>query len=279
MFLPGPFCEPMAFAWLIGKAAFKPMKIRLGKFYVPLDRGQVAASSRFLAGVWGWKESRVRRFLGRLSADAMVVVQADAGMSVITICNYDKYQFTPQDADALRDAQDDADATQTRRSSDANKKDVNNVKESLMASPRSRTSLEGKQARKRTEYPEHPRFGEFWLAMPKRSGTNSRKDASGKFSALIASGTDAEEIIRGARGYAAWCVKTGKAETEHVKQAITFLNGEHWKNFLMAEAKSADASPATVAYHAAFKGWVDGGRTGPMPSKESFDHLDREIAA
>jgi hypothetical protein len=76
-----------------------------------LKRGQVAASLRFMADKWQWREPRVRRFLKRLKTDAMIDAATDAGITVITICNYDKYQKVS----LPRDAQIDAAATQRRK--------------------------------------------------------------------------------------------------------------------------------------------------------------------
>lgn len=107
--------EREAWIWLIGNAAFKPHTKRVGSVVVELARGQVAASSRFMADKLGWSEPRVRRFLKRLKADAMIDAAIDADITVITICNYDKYQKVSLPPNAARDAQIGAAATQQRR--------------------------------------------------------------------------------------------------------------------------------------------------------------------
>ena len=45
----------------------------------------------------------------------MIDTRADAGVTVVTICNYDKYQFGPGASDASFDAANDVPPTQTRR--------------------------------------------------------------------------------------------------------------------------------------------------------------------
>lgn len=114
-FAAEPFTEREAWAWLISEAAFKDRIKRIGSIVLSLERGQVAASLRFMADKWSWKEPRVRRFLGRLKIDAMLTVATDAGISVITICNYTKYQRVSLPKDAVTDAQNDAATTQQRR--------------------------------------------------------------------------------------------------------------------------------------------------------------------
>jgi hypothetical protein len=76
-----------------------------------------------MAERWRWTEPRVRRFLTLLKtdadSDAQIDTQTDAGMTVITICKYDRYQRVsiPIDtpADTAIDAPADAEATHERR--------------------------------------------------------------------------------------------------------------------------------------------------------------------
>lgn len=114
-FAAEPLTEREAWAWLIGEASFKARTKRVGSSVVNLARGQVAASLRFMADKWQWTEPRVRRFLKRLKNDAMIDAATDAGITVITICNYNKYQRVSLPRDAADDAPIDAAATQQRR--------------------------------------------------------------------------------------------------------------------------------------------------------------------
>lgn len=109
------FTKVQAFMWLIAEAAWKPHRRAVGSAVVDLKRGQAACSLRFMAGKWGWEEPRVRRFLARLKTDAMIDASTDAGVTVITICNYEIYQRVSLPSDAPTDAASDAAATQQRR--------------------------------------------------------------------------------------------------------------------------------------------------------------------
>lgn len=110
-----PLTEREAWAWLIGEASFKARTKRIGSVVLDLKRGQIAASLRFMADKWQWSEPRVRRFLKRLKTDAMIDASTDAGITVITVCNYNKYQKVSLPTDAVSDALPDAAATQQRR--------------------------------------------------------------------------------------------------------------------------------------------------------------------
>ncbi|MGC2077132.1 MAG: hypothetical protein WA728_14080 [Xanthobacteraceae bacterium] len=69
-----------------------------------------------MATAWGWKsESSVRRFLDRLKTGAMISAESGAGITVITICNYEFYQGVVNQSGALYDAPNGAGAAQERR--------------------------------------------------------------------------------------------------------------------------------------------------------------------
>jgi hypothetical protein len=113
-FAPEPFTEREAWVWMIAEAAWKPCKARVGRAVIDLERGQLAFATRFLATKWRWSESRVRRFLARLTADALIVALATREATQITICNYDKYQQMRRADDAENDARTDEKPPQRR---------------------------------------------------------------------------------------------------------------------------------------------------------------------
>ena len=118
-----PLSKLEAWLWLLSSAAWKPINRRISGRTIELQRGQLAASTRFMADRWRWKEPRVRRFLNLLKTDAdndaEIDTQTDAGITVITIRKYDRYQRVslPNDAraDAATDATGDAATTHERR--------------------------------------------------------------------------------------------------------------------------------------------------------------------
>ena len=85
-----------AWVWILCEAKYKPTRHRpvAGKsFAVELQRGQLSHSRRFIANALGLSEQRVRTFLNRLKIEGMILVEINQGQMVITICNYDDYQF------------------------------------------------------------------------------------------------------------------------------------------------------------------------------------------
>jgi hypothetical protein len=126
VFADEPFTEREAWLWLIGEAAYRPHRKRVGAAVVDLVRGQLAHATRFMAQKWKWSDGSVRRFLAKLSSESMIQVRNDAGVTQITICNYEAYQPAPEKPDAgmtqerrkeekgNKDSRDDADAVRAR---------------------------------------------------------------------------------------------------------------------------------------------------------------------
>jgi hypothetical protein len=103
---------------MIAEASWKDRQRNVGGKMVETKRGQLAASSRFLAKAWDWSEPKVRRFLEALENRRMVTRVTDAGLTVITLCNYERYQSVGR----VGDAGPTQDPTQDRRTTDANEK-------------------------------------------------------------------------------------------------------------------------------------------------------------
>jgi hypothetical protein len=113
-----PFSKRDAFVYLVENAAFRASRVNAPAGQVDLQRGQLCTSLRYLAKAWGWSEAKVRRCLTSLKKSEIIDAHTDAGQTVITICNYEKYQGEGCVADATTDAR----PTQQPRVADANYK-------------------------------------------------------------------------------------------------------------------------------------------------------------
>lgn len=92
IFAAEPLTEREAWLWLIEHAAYAPHVQRIGRWVVPVERGELAVSARHLAKVWVWDKSRISRFLKRLKTEAMIETVPTTVHTTITICNYVEYQ-------------------------------------------------------------------------------------------------------------------------------------------------------------------------------------------
>lgn len=91
-FADEPFTEREAWMWLCGAASWRASRRRIGSVDVALERGQLAASLRFLGERFQWGKNKVARFLERIEKRDMIRTANGTGLTVITICNYDQYQ-------------------------------------------------------------------------------------------------------------------------------------------------------------------------------------------
>lgn len=102
-----PFDRMSAFAYLWDRAFQCAGPFSLEGYTVRLERGQFAASIRFLAGAWGWHPCKVQRFLNRLKSDTLIDTATDTGLTVITLCNYceiqDRRRVTDTPTDTVAD--------------------------------------------------------------------------------------------------------------------------------------------------------------------------------
>lgn len=110
-----PFTKREAWLWLISEAAWKARDYRFGSQIVALQRGQLVCSSRSLAAKWQWSEAKVRRYLKMLQECQNIDADTDAGVTKVTIRNYDVFQSSGE----RRDAGSDAPTTHLRCTDDA----------------------------------------------------------------------------------------------------------------------------------------------------------------
>lgn len=113
-----------AWFWLVAYAAWKPTRVRIKGETIDLQRGELSFSIRFMAESWGWSKSRVDRFISDLRDEGMIETRAKngtsaghkagQGQSVLTICNYEKYQDPQREARDNDEAPDGTSAGQQR---------------------------------------------------------------------------------------------------------------------------------------------------------------------
>ena len=97
--------------WMIGEASFANRQVGTTiannrRVVLDVPRGSFVGAPGLLASAWKWHELRVRRFLARLEKHEMIRRATDAGATVITICNYDKFQAIRRPTDAQTDGQE-----------------------------------------------------------------------------------------------------------------------------------------------------------------------------
>lgn len=114
--------EASFFVWMCSKAAWRDHTVRYKDQVIPLKRGQFAMSVRDMAAVWGWSRSKVERILNRDTLRDMIETHTETGVTVITICNYDKYQLPADRAETPSGTPSETDPRQIR---DTERKNIN----------------------------------------------------------------------------------------------------------------------------------------------------------
>jgi hypothetical protein len=112
--------EAMAFAWLVLRASWKQTTVRYKDRSITLERGQLAMSVRDMAERLDRSKDWAKRFLDRLANRSMIATHTATGVNIITICNYDKYQASFDDAatPAATGPRQDRDRTATQNKED-----------------------------------------------------------------------------------------------------------------------------------------------------------------
>lgn len=147
-----PFwCEERIFsrfeAWLdlVQSARFEDTKQLIGNRLIEVKRGQILVSLRFLASRWQWSTKKVNSFLDLLIQDKMIIKETpkETGQTVVTICNYDKYNFTSQELETPKKQQ--GNTKETLRKQQGNKDNKDNKEKELEECIETSTTVEAKK--------------------------------------------------------------------------------------------------------------------------------------
>ena len=92
-------------------------------------------------------------------------------------------------------------------------------------------------------------FEDFWLAKPRRKGSNPKEPARIKFLRAIANGTDPQLIIGAARARTKQHKDDGNEGTEFVPMAVTWLNQKRFNDYEPIDKKDFSWHDAIAAKH------------------------------
>jgi hypothetical protein len=131
LWLSEPFNRAQAWVDLILNANFVPGEMCVRGNIVKINRGEIGWSELTMAGRWKWSKGKVRRFLSYLELSGNIVQQKSFITTVISICNYERYQSSDiTDRTADRTADSTANGQQTvhdiRREEEEEGKEVKN---------------------------------------------------------------------------------------------------------------------------------------------------------
>lgn len=95
-----PFTETEAWLWLVSRATYETRRAMNKGTVIVLDPGDLMAAHSYLAERWKWSVDKVRWYLKRLQAEAMISRAVNKStnrntnqIQIISICNYSRYQI------------------------------------------------------------------------------------------------------------------------------------------------------------------------------------------
>lgn len=189
-----PLTEREAWVWLVMEASWKDRTVRSGDYITDTKRGQLAASVRFMAKAWSWTPAKVQRYIKRIEKLKMIRTETDTGVTLVTVCNYDKYQSGSQASDT--------DAIQSRYRTDTNEK-------------KDEKREEGKKKEDLLPFPD------FWAVWPVKTAKAAAEKAWSKLSQF-----DRVAAIESASGwFDGWRAQNPQAAPIH---PASYLNQKRW---------------------------------------------------
>ena len=84
--------------WMILTANYDNREVAFCGHRVSLQRGQLAVNLSYLSKLWHISSQAVSKFLVKLEVEGMVSRSVNDKVTVITICNYDRYQLKMDDS-------------------------------------------------------------------------------------------------------------------------------------------------------------------------------------
>lgn len=189
--------DKLNWLWLIENAVIDEVTVAVNNKPVKVTRGQLCYSISFLAKAWGATPSYVRCFLKHLKSWQAIDTQNDKGQTLVTICNYCKYQD--------KGSQNDKATTQ------------------ITASLRQGYDNNTKNAKKGKNI-YTPEFDVFWEMYPRQRRGDKTKSFRAYTRALEKD--SAENILKGLKSY---CSSTEVSEG-YAKGCEAWLNDSRWLN-------------------------------------------------
>ncbi|CAO3358635.1 hypothetical protein [Azospirillum palustre] len=257
VFKDEPCSEREAWLWLIEEAAYQQRRKRVGSTIVTVERGQIATSTRFIAEAWGWTHSKARRFLERLENEAMIGTATDTGVTVITLCNYERFQSPDQATDTPTGTE----PTQDRHSTDTNENERNKGKEGKKE--RGGESAPVADASAAPSEPAPSPAGDLFADPPPNPTPPPAEPKPPKASRLDAGWTLPDE-------WRDWATEKGASPDAITREAEKFR--DYWHAKAGADARKAD-------WYATWRNWMRRSLDNPRSGDRHGSHRQNDRAA
>ena len=222
----GKFCRAGAWVWLIENACWKSRRFDIKGKTVTLERGQLVASLRYMAKAWGWSRDAVARYLTRLETETMIKTATATGETVITICNYNRYQDIDGEAATAIETEVATAPRQHRDSTATAPRQNKEGKEGKEEEPPLLIPPNGDAAKASEKYT--PAFKNFWSSwIPHNTPKGHQGDAFVEWNRhIIKPGVDVDMVTTRAIAY---CVECGRNDT-NTQNIFRWIRKHRWED-------------------------------------------------
>jgi hypothetical protein len=270
-FPPEPYTQREAWLWLIGMAAWQPVRLR-GNTGSPinLERAEFSFAVRFMAEKWRWHRNKVDRFISSLEKRDMIRDVSRDGSQVYSINSYNDFQVVglPR-RDNKRDAKRDSGGTDAGQ-----QRDKLGALENWNIEVSKPAGAGGVGASKPSAGSYTDEFETFWRSfnVGKRCPNAKKPEAEKAWEQTASKRPPLDELLKLVAAYLSWLDdQSRKQKREYPCQhPSTWLRGEVWANYEVKQAGPVDVGALNAAWGgkaaalvaeigaAPFKAWFGG---------------------
>ena len=214
-----------AWIYLILSANHQARKVDIGSKFIVVERGQLLTSQVALAKKWKWHRETVLQFLYQLKADEMLGIETSnhtsTGYTLLTICNYDKYQnIEGRASDIQSDIQSSTQPTSNRHPTDTNNNGNNKNNKNTRISASITNSGNGA-----SELNLEESFEVFYKAYPKKRSKGQAEKTWKKIKPTPELFKTILDAIAHAKRSEQWRKNNG----QYIPHPSTWLNAKGWE--------------------------------------------------
>lgn len=202
-----------AWVWMLATAAFRDTRLDAGGKTVNIKRGQLLTSYRQMSKATGVSVQTLRTLLRRLQDENAINTETNTGRLLVTICNYEKYQASDDEANTARNT------ASTQHQHTKERREEDNIR--LCVDHSTRDEL----------------FERFWEVFPHRHGVKKdKKKAKEKWNQIARNPKhDLSRIAERAKAYR----NDGAVLAGYGKGPVPWLNGECWNDEIEPPRRAA----------------------------------------
>lgn len=213
--------EAAIWGWICESAAWEDKQVRFNGVLFNLKRGQLVTARSFISNGFGIGEQVTRTFLENLEKAGMVNLQTNQRATIITICNYDKFQSF-ENADNQPTNQE---LTNSQPAANHNNKELI-TKEDKEGTANAEAATAERISKKAEADALNADFEKLWAAWRPFEMDKGNKSTANKSYAKARATAEHQEIASGAETYLNRCHKL-ESKTKHL---VTWLNQKGWED-------------------------------------------------